>query len=176
MLITRLAIAGAFLVEIEEIRDERGSFGRTFCADTFAQHGMATHFPQHSLSRNAVRGTLRGMHFQHAPHAEDKLVACVRGAVFDVCLDLRPDSPTFRRWLGFELSETNGRQFYIPKGCAHGFQTLTDNAEVMYRISEVYAPQAASGVRHDDPAFGIAWPLPVAAMAQKDRDWPVVPA
>lgn len=160
------------LIEPERIGDSRGSFARNFCAREFAAHGLATDFPQHSVSRNARRGTLRGMHFQTAPHEEAKLVWCTHGAIFDVCLDLRPASPTYLQWEGFELSAENGRQLYIPPGCAHGFQTLADDAEIFYRISAYYAPEASTGVRFDDKAFGIEWPLPVTVMSDKDKAWP----
>lgn len=172
MRFSSLAIAGAWLVEIEPHGDIRGSFARTFCAREFAEHGLATNYPQHSRSRNFARGTLRGMHYQRSPHAEAKLVSCTRGAIFDVCLDLRRDSPTFLHWQGLDLSDENGRQFYIPEGCAHGFQALTDDSEVTYRISEYYEQSASAGVRYDDPRFAIRWPLPVASISDRDRDWP----
>jgi dTDP-4-dehydrorhamnose 3,5-epimerase len=172
MRFTHLEIPQACLIEAEPMADIRGSFARTFCAREFAEQGLASDFPQHSISRNARSGTLRGMHFQSAPHEEAKLVWCTRGAVFDVCLDLRPSSPTFKKWVGFELSADNARQLYLPKGCAHGFQTLTDDAEIFYRISQYYAPEASVGVRFDDPAFGIKWPLPVTAMSDRDRNLP----
>jgi dTDP-4-dehydrorhamnose 3,5-epimerase len=167
-----LSIHEACLIEPEPIGDSRGSFARNFCAREFAAHGLATEFVQHSLSRNALKGTLRGMHFQTAPHQEAKLVWCTKGAIFDVYLDLRPGSPTFLKWEGYELSGENGRQLYIPAGCAHGFQTLTDDAEIFYRISQFYAPEASTGVRFDDKAFGIEWPLPVTVMSDKDKAWP----
>jgi dTDP-4-dehydrorhamnose 3,5-epimerase len=172
MRFTPLQIEGAWLVEQEPHADARGSFARTFCEREFAAQGLAIHFPQHSRSRNATRGTLRGMHLQKAPHAEAKLVTCVTGAVFDVCLDLRPASASFRRWVGYELSPDNGRQLYIPEGCAHGFLTLADNSEVHYLISEFYAPGAAMGVRYNDPQFAIEWPGEVMVISDKDRDLP----
>lgn len=162
----------ACLIELEPVGDARGSFARNFCAREFAEHGLASEFPQHSISRNGRKGTLRGMHFQTAPHEEAKLVWCTRGAIFDVCLDLRPGSPTFKKWAGFDLSADNARQLYIPKGCAHGFQTLTDDTEIFYRISQYYAPEASAGVRFDDPAFAIKWPLPVTEMSDRDRNLP----
>ncbi|KIZ47620.1 MULTISPECIES: dTDP-4-dehydrorhamnose 3,5-epimerase [Rhodopseudomonas] len=163
---------GAMLVHPEPMRDERGFFARTFCVNEFRDQGLETVFPQHSISHSLHKGTLRGMHFQRAPHGEVKLVRCLIGSIFDVIIDLRPESPTFRRWLGFELSADNGLQLYIPRGFAHGFQTLSDDARVNYLISDFYAPDAASGVRHDDPAFGIDWPLPVTTINDKDRRWP----
>ena len=167
-----LAIREACLIEPELVGDVRGSFARNFCAREFAEHGLAIEYPQHSISRNAHKGTLRGMHYQTPPHEEAKLVWCTRGAIFDVCLDLRRGSPTFKKWVGFELSAENARQLYVPKGCAHGFQTLTNDAEIFYRISQYYAPEASTGVRFDDPAFGIEWPLPVTAMSDRDRNLP----
>jgi dTDP-4-dehydrorhamnose 3,5-epimerase len=162
----------AWLVHLEPARDERGFFARTFCVDEFGSHGLETSFPQHSVSFSARAGTVRGMHFQREPHSEVKLVRCISGAIWDVIVDIRPDSPTFRQWQGFELTGLNGRQLYIPKGFAHGFQTLSDNAEVSYLISERYVPEAASGLRHDDPSFNIAWPKPVTEISAKDRQWP----
>ena len=163
---------GAWLVQLEPRQDSRGFFARTFCVDEFGAHGLQTVFPQHSISRSFVKGTLRGMHFQREPHAEVKLVRCLNGAIWDVIIDMRPDSPTFRRWRAFELSDENGSQLYIPKGFAHGFQTLSDNAEVNYLISEFHVPDAACGVCHDDPAFGITWPLAVTTISEKDLLWP----
>ena len=165
-------LQGAWRIGLNELTDERGFFTRTFCAEMFRAQGLESNFIQHSMSYSHMRGTLRGMHFQTAPHAEVKLVRCLRGAIHDVLLDLRPDSATFRKWEAFELTSENRSQLYVPKGFAHGFQALTDDAEVSYLISEPYEPKAASGVRHDDPAFGVAWPLPVAAMSEKDRTWP----
>lgn len=164
-------LSGACLVVPEPVGDERGFFARTFCVRELAEHGLETEFVQHSASVSLKRGTLRGMHFQREPHGEAKIVTCVKGAIFDVIVDLRPASPTFRRWQGFELTDANRHRLYIPKGFAHGFQTLTDNVEVGYLISAFYEPSAASGVRHDDPAFGIEWPLPVTVISEKDKGW-----
>ena len=165
-------LQGAWLLALTEFSDERGFFARTFCADAFRAKGLEGDFPQHSMSFSHERGTVRGMHFQSAPHAEVKLVRCLSGAIHDVLLDLRPDSPSFQKWEAFELTAANRHQVYVPKGFAHGFQALSDNVEVSYLISEPYAPKAASGVRHDDPTFAIAWPLPVTALSEKDRAWP----
>jgi dTDP-4-dehydrorhamnose 3,5-epimerase len=165
-------IHSAWLVQLESARDNRGFFARTFCADEFAVHGLETSFPQHSISCSDRKGTLRGMHYQRAPHEEVKLVRCSRGAIWDVIVDLRPESPTYRRWQGFELQSANGHQLYIPKGVAHGFQSLTDDVEVSYLISERYRADSGAGVRYDDPSFGIAWPLPVTAISAKDAAWP----
>jgi dTDP-4-dehydrorhamnose 3,5-epimerase len=165
-------LCGAWLIEPVPARDPRGYFARTFCAREFADHGLTTGFVQNSTSQSAARGTLRGMHFQRAPHAEAKVVSCLKGAIWDVIIDLRPESPTYRGWQGFELTSDNRHELYIPEGFAHGFQTLGDDAEVGYLISNFYEPQAASGVRYDDPAFAIDWPLPFTVISEKDRTWP----
>ena len=163
---------GAWVIALTELGDERGFFARTFCSETLRSRGLASHFPQHSVSYSSRRGTLRGLHFQRAPHAEVKIVRCLRGAVWDVIVDLRPEAPTFLQWQAFELTAENRLQLYVPKGFAHGFQSLTADAEVSYMISELFVPDAASGVRFDDAAFGISWPLPVSVMSGKDRTWP----
>ncbi|MGZ4336031.1 MAG: dTDP-4-dehydrorhamnose 3,5-epimerase [Gaiellaceae bacterium] len=170
------SIAGAFVVEIEPIEDERGSFARTFSRDEFEAHGLSTDIAQCSISFNKRRGTLRGMHFQREPYGECKLVRCIRGSIFDVIVDLRPESATYRHWFGTELTPVNGRMLYIPSGLAHGFQTLEDATEVAYQISQVYVPSHARGVRFDDPAFAIEWPLSVTAVSERDRDFPRLPA
>jgi dTDP-4-dehydrorhamnose 3,5-epimerase len=162
----------AYLIELEPARDSRGFFARTFCVEEFAAHGLEHNFPQHSISFSAHKGTLRGMHFQHSPHGEVKLVRCTKGAIWDVIIDIRPDSPTYCRWHGFELSSGNGHQLYIPKGFAHGFQTLSDDTEVTYLISSPYKPELARGIRYSDPAFGISWPLSVTDISEKDLHWP----
>lgn len=174
MKFTATDLAGATLVELAPQGDARGWFMRTFCVDEFAEAGLVTDFVQDSQSHTAEAGTLRGMHFQQPPHAETKLVRCLRGAIWDVIIDLRPESPTFRKWQGFELAAGDGRMLYIPEGFAHGFQTLRDGTEVAYRISHRYTPAAASGVRWDDPAFGIAWPRPVVGLSERDAAWPLV--
>jgi dTDP-4-dehydrorhamnose 3,5-epimerase len=166
---------GARLIELEPVRDERGFFSRSFCAKEFAAHGLETNFVQHSLSYSAARGTLRGMHFQAAPHSEVKVVDCVKGSIWDVIIDMRLHSPTYRGWRGFELTAENHRQLYIPAGFAHGFQTLSDGTEVHYLISANYEPSAARGLRYNDPSFAIKWPLPITAIAAKDRAWPDFP-
>jgi dTDP-4-dehydrorhamnose 3,5-epimerase len=162
----------AYLVRLEAARDNRGFFARTFCVEEFAARGLETHYPQHSISFSARKGTLRGMHYQRDPHGEAKLVRCTQGAIFDVIIDIRPESPTYRQWQGFELSSMNGHQLYIPKGFAHGFQTLSGDVEVSYLISTPHAPGSASGIRHDDPTFGIRWPLSVTEISEKDLHWP----
>jgi len=155
---TPTPLSGAFVIDIEPIADERGYFARTWCTREMASHGLCTDVVQCNVSFNRRRGTLRGMHFQAAPHGETKIVRCIRGAIFDVIVDLRPGSPTVRRWFGVELSAANGRALYVPEGMAHGFQTLEDDAEVFYWMSEFHHPESARGVRWDDPAFGIEWP------------------
>jgi dTDP-4-dehydrorhamnose 3,5-epimerase len=167
-----LSLEGAWLVSPEPFVDARGSFARSFCRDEFRSNGLATDFPQHSLAQTRQQGTVRGLHFQRAPHTEVKLVRCVAGAMYDVIVDLRPQSPTYRKWVGVELSAANGRAIYVPKGFAHGCQTLTNDVTVLYLISEPYVPEAADGVRHDDPALGITWPLPVGQISDRDLSWP----
>ncbi|HEY2617231.1 MAG TPA: dTDP-4-dehydrorhamnose 3,5-epimerase [Acetobacteraceae bacterium] len=166
-----LKLAGAFVVAPERHRDARGWFARTFCRDEFAAHGLIVDFAQCSASFNARRGTLRGLHFQRAPHAETKLVRCTRGAVQDVLLDLRPGSTTFRCWHAVELSEANGVAVYIPAGVAHGFQALTDGSEVFYQIAERHVPESSAGVRWDDPAFSIDWPIRSPILSQRDASY-----
>jgi dTDP-4-dehydrorhamnose 3,5-epimerase len=158
MLFRPLEIPGLWLIEPEKMEDERGFFSRLFCADTFRERGLCVDYPQWSVSFNKCRGTLRGLHFQAPPHEETKLVSCTRGAVFDVAVDVRPQSRSRGRWAGVELSAENRAVLYIPSGFAHGFQTLTDDAEVRYHISERYRPEASRGVRWDDPDLAVAWP------------------
>lgn len=172
MLFRPTALAGVRLIELEPARDERGFFARTFCTQEFAAQGLETSFVQHSVSYTRRAGSVRGMHFQKSPHGEVKLLRCIKGAIHDVLIDIRPDSPTYRRWEAYELTAENRRQLYVPAGIAHGFQTLLPDTEVGYLISAFYAPAAAAGIRHDDPTFTIAWPLPVADVSAKDRAWP----
>lgn len=165
-------LPGVFLVEPELLTDDRGAFARTFCVDEFASAGIDFEVVQANISFNKYSGTLRGMHFQQAPHAEAKVVRCTSGALYDVVVDLRPDSSTYCQWISAELNADNRKALFIPEGCAHGFQTLLDNTEVDYLMSGRYVPEAASGVRFDDPAFGIEWPLPVSSVSDRDRHWP----
>jgi dTDP-4-dehydrorhamnose 3,5-epimerase len=167
-----LGIPGVFRLELEPHFDERGAFARTFEADEFARHGLASSFVQWSLSRNVRRGTLRGMHWQAEPHGEAKLVRCVRGRIHDLALDLRPGSPAFRRHLAVELTADSGDALYLPPGVAHGFLTLEDDCEVHYAMSTPYVAGAARGVRWNDPAFGIVLPAPVEVISARDRGWP----
>lgn len=172
MIFRDTGIDGAWILEAERLEDERGFFARTWDADEFAERGLNARLAQCSISYNRLRGTLRGLHYQVAPHEEAKLVRCTAGAIFDVVVDLRPDSTTFRDWFGVELSADNRLAVYVPEACAHGFLTLTDGCEVHYQISQFYAPEAARGVRWDDPAFGITWPGEVLVMNERDRTYP----
>ena len=165
------SLKDATLILPGPLRDSRGWFARTFCADAFAKAGLDTVFPQQNASHNRRRGTLRGMHFQRPPHAEVKIVRCLRGAIHDVIIDLRPDSPTFLRWEGFTLTEDSLVQLYVPRGFAHGYLTLADDSTVGYLTSTPYAAQAEGGVRWDDPRFSIEWPEPVQTISEKDRAW-----
>ncbi len=165
-------LAEVVVVELEPHVDERGSFTRTFDAEWFAAHGLQARVAQCSVSFNRRAGTLRGLHYQAAPHEEDKLVRCTLGRIFDVAVDLRPESPTHRRWVGVELTGEGTQCLYVPRGCAHGFQTLEDDSEVHYQIATAYTPEAARGVRWDDPAFAIRWPEPpkgIRTMSARDR-------
>jgi dTDP-4-dehydrorhamnose 3,5-epimerase len=173
MIFTETELRGAYFVDVQPVADDRGLFARTWCRDEFEEHGLSTEIAQCNVAYNHQVGTLRGMHFQSHPHAEVKLVRCTRGAVYDVIIDLRPDSTTFMRWLGVELTEENRRMLYVPEGFAHGYQTLVDGTETSYQVSRPYAPKAEAGVRWNDPAFGIEWP-PAARriLSPKDKAWP----
>jgi dTDP-4-dehydrorhamnose 3,5-epimerase len=166
------AVPGVWVVEPERHEDERGFFARIFDGEEFAARGLNPALAQASISFNRSRGTLRGMHWQAAPHEEDKLVRCTRGALYDVALDLRRGSPTYLRWHAEELSAANHRMLYIPKGCAHGLLTLADDTEVHYHIAQPWVPASARGARWNDPAFGIAWPEPARVISARDRGWP----
>jgi len=165
-------LAGAFIIEPELIEDERGFFARSFCRREFEERGLNPEVVQCNISFNRRRATLRGMHYQVAPHAECKLVRCTRGAIYDVILDLRCDSATYRCWCALELTADNRRTLYIPTGMAHGFETLSDNSEVFYQISQYYDPDCARGVRWNDSAFDITWPLAPVVISDKDRSYP----
>jgi dTDP-4-dehydrorhamnose 3,5-epimerase len=171
-----IPLAGAFLVHLAPHADARGSFARAFCAQEFAAQGLESAFVQANLSTNTYTGTVRGLHFQRAPHAEVKLVRCVKGAIYDVVIDLREESSTYLHWFGAELSEENGVAMYVPKGFAHGYQVLCDGASVFYMVSAAYAPQAEGGLRYDDPELAIAWPRAVTDVSEKDSQWPLLPA
>lgn len=172
MLFHPTAISGVWIVEPEPRLDARGLFARVWCDEEFAARGLATRLLQANTAFSHRKGTLRGLHYQQAPAAEAKLVRCTQGALFDVALDLRPGSATYRHWVGVELTAANRRMLYIPEGCAHGYQTLTDNAELWYGTTHAYAPALASGVRFDDPAFNITWPEPVSVISDADAAWP----
>ena len=176
MKLTRLGLPGAFLVELERLSDDRGFFARTFCAREFEAAGLDPRLVQTSLSWNERRGTLRGLHWQAAPHAEAKLVRCVRGRIYDVLVDLRTDSHAFRQHLGIELDADERNAVYLPPGVAHGFLTLEEGCEVHYQMSVPYAAESARGARFDDPAFGIVWPEPVRVVSPRDRAWPDFPS
>jgi dTDP-4-dehydrorhamnose 3,5-epimerase len=172
MLFTETQLKGAYIIDPERIEDERGFFARTWDRLEFEAYGLNTTLAQCNISYNARRGTLRGMHYQAAPHAETKLVRCTSGAIYDVIIDLRPESPTLRQWLAVELSAANRRMLYIPEGFAHGFQALADRSEVFYQMTAFYAPDYARGVRWDDPAFGITWPEAPEVIAARDQAYP----
>jgi dTDP-4-dehydrorhamnose 3,5-epimerase len=172
MIFNKTEIPGAYTVELEPRTDARGFFARGWCRREFSERGLPNRIVQMNISFNRCKHTLRGFHYQVAPNQEDKLLRCIRGAVHDVLLDLRPESPTFMRHLAVELSAANHRMLLVPKGCANAFLTLEDETEVTYLVSEFYAPAAERGVRWDDPAFGISWPAKPAVISDKDRSWP----
>jgi len=172
MIFNPTPLGGAYVVEIEKMRDERGFFARSYCVEEFAAHGLEPLGVQCNISHNARMGTLRGMHLQEPPNAEAKLVRCTRGALFDVIIDLRPEAPTYCQWFGIDLTADNYSMLYVPRGCAHGFQTLEDHTEVCYQMSRAYSAQGARGVRWDDPLFLIKWPLPVTSISERDQSYP----
>ena len=167
-------IPGAWVIDITPIHDRRGFFATTWLPDELRQHGIDPVVAQCNLAFNHQRGTLRGLHFQTPPHAQSKIVRATRGALLDVIVDLRPDSPTCRQWESIELTADNRRMLYIPAGLAHGYLTLTDDAEMFYQASSPWAPQAEAGVRWNDPAFGITWPFEPTVISEKDRTWPLL--
>jgi dTDP-4-dehydrorhamnose 3,5-epimerase len=169
---TPTTLPGVYLVDLEPIEDERGFFARSWCREEFAAHGLDGNLEQCNISFSRHKGTLRGMHFQAAPHGEAKLVRCTRGIIYDVAVDLRPHSPTYLQHLGAELSADNQRALFIPEGLAHGFQTITPNCEVFYQMSRAYVPGAGRGVRWNDPAFAIVWPVDERIISERDRTWP----
>lgn len=175
MIFTETPLAGAFQIDIEPRQDERGFFARTFCRDEFTAHGLDPDVAQCNMSFNVHAGTLRGMHYQHDPHGEAKLVRCTRGGIWDAIIDLRAGSPTCRRWFGVDLTAENRRMLYVPVGFAHGFQTRVPDTEIAYQVSESYAPGSEGGLRWDDPDLGIDWPeAPERVISGKDRSWPLV--
>jgi dTDP-4-dehydrorhamnose 3,5-epimerase len=172
MIFAETMLKGVFIIEPERLEDERGFFARTWCRRVFEEHGLNSQLAQCSISFNRTRGTLRGMHYQDEPYGEAKLVRCTHGTIYDAVIDLRPGSPTFKRWIGLELTADNHRMLYIPEGFAHGFQTLEEHTEVFYQMSQFYAPDYARGVRWNDPAFDIRWPAAVSVISERDRSYP----
>lgn len=170
MIFTGTKIKGIYIIDPEPLTDERGFFARSFCEEEFRKMGIAGRIVQCSISYNKKKGTMRGMHFQIFPHEEEKIVSCTQGTIYDVVLDLRKDSATYCQWVAVELSADNYRMVFIPKGCAHGFQTLVDNTVVYYQMTEVFHPESASGVRWNDPVFGIQWVLDETIISEKDKN------
>jgi dTDP-4-dehydrorhamnose 3,5-epimerase len=176
MIFRETRLKGAWVIEPEPVRDERGFFARTYCEEEFASRGLETRYVQSNISYNRRRGTLRGLHYQVPPHEEAKVVRCTRGSMWDVIVDLRGSSSTFGKWIAHELSDDNRLALYVPKGFAHGFQALSDDVEVLYHMSTVYHPGSAAGIRFDDPAISIQWPLPAEFVSERDRLLPLLAA
>lgn len=172
MIFTKTKLIGAYLIELEKNEDERGFFARNWSEREFAEHGLVCNFLESNISFSRRKGTLRGMHYQAAPYGQVKLVRCTSGAIYDVIIDLRSDSPTFKRWTAVELTAQNHLTLYVPLGFAHGFQTLADESEVTYQVSSVYHPESSTGIRWNDPAFGISWPDGERVIIARDRDYP----
>ncbi len=161
----------AYIIELERLSDERGFFSRTYCEHEFREHGIEHHIVQANVSYNKVKGTLRGMHYQMQSYGEAKLIRCTKGAIYDVIIDIRPDSKSYKNWISVELNEQNHRMLYVPEGFAHGFITLEDSTEVSYQMSEFYKPGVGKGIRWNDPAFAINWPVAVSEISEKDKNW-----
>ena len=172
MIFRETTLKGAFVIEMEKFADERGFFARAWCQREVEANGLISRVTQTNISFNKKRGTLRGMHYQVAPYEQVKLVRCTAGAIYDVIIDMRLDSPTYRKWTGVELTAENYRMLYVPEHFAHGFQTLEDTTEVTYQVSQFHSPESERGVRYDDPVFQVEWPLPVAVISEKDIAWP----
>ena len=172
MIFTPTALNDATLIDVEKREDARGFFARAWCQKEFEEAGLVSRIVQVNLSRSFKQGTLRGLHYQAAPYAETKVIRCTRGAIWDAIVDVRPASPTFKQWLGLELTADNYTMLYVPEGCAHGFQTLVDDTEVAYQMSEYYSPEYSTGHRWNDPAFGIDWPLAVSVISPRDSGYP----
>lgn len=172
MIFTPTKLRDAYIVEIEKREDDRGFFARSWCRREFAERRMVSDLAQANVSFSLKRGTLRGMHYQMKPYEETKLIRCTRGAIYDVIIDLRPNSTTYGQWVGAELTADNYKMLYVPEGLAHGFQTLSDDAEVAYQMSQFFTPGAARGIRYNDPAFGIQWPMKVEVISSEDASWP----
>ena len=174
MIFTETKLKGAYIIDIKKLEDDRGFFGRAYCQKEFEEYGLNTNLVQANVSFNKKKATLRGMHMQLAPHAETKLVRCTRGAIYDVIVDLRPDSETYKQWIGVELTADNYRMLYVPEGFAHGYITLEDNTDVTYQVTAFYEASAERGHRWDDPAFNIQWPLAPQLISEKDRNHPLL--
>ena len=172
MIFNETKLAGAYILDLQKHEDERGFFARTFCQKELEAHGLISDVAQANTSLSRSRGTLRGMHFQKSPHEETKLIRCTRGALYDVIIDLRPDSATYKQWVGVELTADNYRMLFVPRNFAHGFITLADDTEANYLVSQFYAPGSELGIRWNDPAFDIQWPIDVAVISEKDANWP----
>ncbi|MCB4364491.1 dTDP-4-dehydrorhamnose 3,5-epimerase [Hydrogenophaga taeniospiralis] len=172
MIFTETKLSGAYIIDLEKRGDSRGFFARSFCQDEFERHGLVNKVVQTNVSLSKHQGTLRGMHYQESPYAETKLVRCTQGAIYDVIVDIRPESPTFKQWIGVELSSSNHRMLFVPQHFAHGFITLVDDSEVTYQVSQVYHPGSERGIRYNDPALGIVWPQEVKVISDKDASWP----
>lgn len=169
MIFKKTKLRGAFIIEIKPINDERGFFARSWCQKEFEEYGLESAMVQANMSYSKVRGTLRGLHYQVSPHEEAKLIRCTHGAIYDVIIDLRADSPTYKESIGVELSAKNHKMLYVPEGFAHGYLTLEDDVEASYQVSQFYTPGAEKGIRWDDPEFGIQWPIPIKAISEKDK-------
>lgn len=174
MIFKKTPLPGAYVIEPERINDHRGFFARVWCKKELQQHGLKSELSQSNVGFSHRKGTVRGLHFQKSPFAESKIVRCTRGSIFDVIVDLRPESPSFRCWFGVQLSDENRNMIYVPEGMATGYMTLEDNTEINYHTSEFFNPAAASGVRFNDPAFGIQWPLDATVISEQDRNWPLI--
>ena len=172
MKFVEIELSGAHVIEPEKLGDERGFFARIWCEKEFADHGLKPGIVQSNVGFSPKAGTLRGLHFQIQPHAEIKVLRCPRGAIFDVIVDLRPESPTFKQWHGVELSAENGKMIYVPEGFAQGYLTLAENTEIYYHTSEFYHPESASGIRYDDAEFALEWPVPIEVISDQDQNWP----
>jgi dTDP-4-dehydrorhamnose 3,5-epimerase len=172
MIFSETKLKGAFIIEVEKREDERGFFARAWCKKEFEEHGLAANMVQSNIAFSKRKGTLRGLHYQGAPYGEVKVVRCTKGSLYDVLVDLRPGSSTYRQWVGVELTSDSYKMMYVPEGFAHGYQTLEDNTEVTYQVSQLYSPDFEQGIRYDDPAIGIDWPLMVKILSDKDKGWP----
>jgi dTDP-4-dehydrorhamnose 3,5-epimerase len=173
VIFTETKLKGAYIIELEELKDNRGFFARAWCQHEYEKHGLNARFVQANVSSSIKKGTLRGMHYQISPYEEIKLMRCIKGSIYDVIIDLRPDSSTYAQWIGLELTSENHKMLYVPENFAHGFQTLEDNTEVFYPVSQFYTPGSERGIRYDDPAFGIKWPeINDLVMSEKDKCWP----